>query len=327
MDQRTGTMERLPPLQLRRLRGLDLTESPGGGRGAHIASASGVVRRGDFVYVIGDDELYLGVFRMSVPEPGEPVRVLDGNLPEDAEARSDAKPDLEALTMLPPFRGHAYGALLGLGSGSGPDRDRGFVWALNHDGSLRGEVRDLDLAPLFERLRDDIDGLNIEGACVMGDRLWLMHRGNRGGTINVVAELSLERVMDSILGDSRIDPGELAAMRSYDLGELDGIELTFSDTTPLGRDLLVFTASAEGSGSDGPDGAIRGSVVGTIGLDGQVQRLRTIDRRWKVEGVHASIDTGVMDLLFVCDQDDPDEPSPLLSAAMPLEGGFESEED
>ena len=327
MDQRTGTMEQLPPLRLRRLRGLDLTESPGGGRGAHIASASGVVRRGDFVYVIGDDELYLGVFRMSVPEPGEPVRVLDGDLPEDAAARSDAKPDLESLTMLPPFRGHAYGALLGLGSGSGPDRDRGFAWALNHDGSLRGEVRDLDLSPLFERLREDIDGLNIEGACVMGDRLWLMHRGNRGDTTNVVAELSLERVMDSILGDSRIDPGELAAMRSYDLGELDGTELTFSDATPLGRDLLVFTASAEGSGPDGSDGAIRGSVVGTIGLDGQVQRLRTIDRRWKVEGVHASIDTGVMDLLFVCDQDDPDEPSPLLSAAMPLEGGFESGDD
>ena len=327
MDQRTGTMERLPPLQLRHLRGLDLTESPGGGRGAHIASASGVVRRGDFVYVIGDEELYLGVFRMSVPEPGEAVRVLDGRLPDDAAARSDAKPDLEALTMLPPFRGHAYGALLGLGSGSGPDRDRGFVWALNHDGSLRGEVRDLDLAPLFQRLRDDIDGLNIEGACVMGDRLWLMHRGNRGGTVNVVAELPLERVMASILGDSRIDPGELAALRSYDLGELDGTELTFSDATPLGRDLLVFTASAEGSGSDGGDGAIRGSVVGTIDLDGQVQRLRTIDRRWKVEGVHASIDTGVMDLLFVCDQDDPDEPSPLLSAAMPLEGGFEAEGD
>ncbi len=323
MDQRTGTMEGLPPLQLRRLRGLDLAESLGAGRGAHIASASGVVRRGDFVYVIGDDELYLGVFRMSVPEPGEAVRVLEGALPDDAASRSGAKPDLEALTMLPPFRGHAYGALLGLGSGSGPDRDRGFVWALHHDGSLRGEVRDLDLAPLFERLRGDIDALNIEGACVIGDRLWLMHRGNRGGTTNVVAELSLERVMGSILGDSRIDPGELAAMRSYDLGELDGTELTFSDATPLGRDLLVFTASAESSGSEGGDGAIRGSVVGTIDLDGQVHRLRTIDRRWKVEGVHASIDTGVMDLLFVCDQDDPDAPSPLLSAAMPVEGGFE----
>lgn len=323
MDKRSATMEGLPPLELRHLRDLDLRRPPEPGGRAHIASASGVVRRGDFAYVIGDDQLHVGVFRMSVPEPGETRRVLDGALPRDADARKDAKPDLEALTMLPPFTHHAYGALLGLGSGSGPDRDRGFVWALDADGSLRGDVGDLDLAPLFERLRTEIDGLNVEGACVMGDRLWLMHRGNRGGTINVVAELSLERVMDSILGDARIDPGELAAIRSYDLGRLDEVELTFSDATPLGGDLLVFTASAEGQNSGGGDGRIRGSVVGTIDLDGDVRRLRTIDRRYKVEGVHASIDTGVMDLLFVCDQDDPETPSPLLSAAMPVDGGFE----
>ncbi len=58
----------------------------------------------------------------------------------------------------------------------------------------------------------------------------------------------------------------------------------------------------------------------------QVNRLRElIDRRYKVEGVHATIDTGVMDFLFVCDQDDPEQPSPLLSAAMPVDGRFERE--
>jgi hypothetical protein len=54
-----------------------------------------------------------------------------------------------------------------------------------------------------------------------------------------------------------------------------------------------------------------------------VRRLRSIDRRWKVEGVHAAVDSGVVDLVFVCDQDDPDVPSPLLSGTMPLEGRFE----
>ena len=64
-------------------------------------------------------------------------------------------------------------------------------------------------------------------------------------------------------------------------------------------------------------------MVGTLARDGSVQRLRTIDRRWKVEGVHAAIDTGVLDFTFVCDQDDPDAPAPLLSATMPLEGRLE----
>ena len=110
-------------------------------------------------------------------------------------------------------------------------------------------------------------------------------------------------------------------MRAYDLGTLEGVPLTFSDATPVADELLVFTASAEGE-----DGAIRGSVVGTLGTDGDVRRLRTIDRRYKVEGVHATIDTGVMDFLFVCDQDDPDTPSPLLSAAMPVDGALERED-
>jgi hypothetical protein len=65
-------------------------------------------------------------------------------------------------------------------------------------------------------------------------------------------------------------------------------------------------------------------VVGTIGLDHGVQRLRTIDRRFKVEGVHATIDTGVVDLLFVCDQDDPQTASPLLSGSMPLDAALEA---
>jgi hypothetical protein len=64
-------------------------------------------------------------------------------------------------------------------------------------------------------------------------------------------------------------------------------------------------------------------VVGTLDRGGAVRRLRTIDRRYKVEGVHATIDTGVLDFLFVCDQDDPDDPSPLLSAAMPVDGEME----
>lgn len=38
-----------------------------------------------------------------------------------------------------------------------------------------------------------------------------------------------------------------------------------------------------------------GSVVGTLDTDGELRRLRTIDRRY--EGVHASVDTGVMDFL------------------------------
>ena len=318
MDRERAVPEDLGPLELRKLRGLDLEEPSAPGRPAHVSAASGVARRGDFVYVLGDDELHLGVFRLSSTAPGKLRRVLGGDLPDDHSERSSAKPDLEALTLLPPFESHPYGALLGLGSGSTGERSRGFVCALGADGSIAAEPQELDLEPLYRLLREQVAELNIEGAATMGDRLWLLHRGTPQEGDNLVAELSLEQLMRSLREDQCLDAKELENVRRYDLGDLDGVKLAFSDATPIADQLLVFTASAEAD-----DGHIRGSVVGTLGRDGSVQRLRTIDRRWKVEGVHATIDTGVLDFTFVCDQDDPGEPAPLLSATMPVDGSFE----
>ena len=81
----------------------------------------------------------------------------------------------------------------------------------------------------------------------------------------------------------------------------------------------MFTASAEG----GRDGDIHGSLIGTVDGEGDGRAPAQHRPRWKVEGVHASVDAGVVDLVFVCDQDDPEVPSPLLSATMPLDARFE----
>jgi hypothetical protein len=319
MKRRSATPEQLPPLELRELRLLDLESPSGEGRGAYISAASGVVQRADFVYVVGDDEVFLGEFEVSRAAPGRLRRVLEDELPLEHRARKEAKPDFEALTVLPPFKAHPYGALVGLGSGSTANRDRGFVWRLGSDGSLQGEVGVIDLSPLYTLLRRQLDELNIEGAAVMGDRFWLLQRGNSELGLNVVAELALDEVMDSLVRDRTFAAAELQDIHAYDLGALDGEKLTFSDASSLGHDLLVFTASAEGSGSTYEDGEILGSVVGTIDGARGVRRLRTIDRSFKVEGVHAVLDTGVLTMTFVCDQDDERVASPLLSATMPLD--------
>ena len=177
----------------------------------------------------------------------------------------------------------------------------------------------IDLSPLYEMLRDELGDLNVEGAAVLGDELWLFHRGNEGEAGNVVAEIALSDLAGSLTGDLDVDVEELKELRRYELGEMDGVALCFSDATALSDDLVCFTASAEGD----EDGDIRGSVVGTISKGGEVHRLRTIDRKWKVEGVHAAVDTGVIDFVFVCDQDDEAVASPLLTASMPLEAGIE----
>jgi hypothetical protein len=321
MERREARAEDLPPLELSRIRVLDLEEPSSPGGIPHVAAASGVVRRAEYVYVIADDELGIAVFDASSDRPGRIETALSGELPEGGEERSEAKPDLEALTTLPPFEGHPHGALLGLGSGSTEERDRGFAWALAADGSLEGDPIELDLSPLYTLLRERLDALNVEGAAVMGEELWLLQRGNSEHGENVVIALSCAEILESLEKDHTLAADEFERLLAFDLGELHGAALTFSDASALGRDLLVFTASAEDSSDTTGNGAILGSVVGTIGLDGDVQRLRTIDRKYKVEGVHAVLDTGVITMTFVCDQDDPDQASPLLTATMGLEAG------
>jgi hypothetical protein len=91
MEERVATPEELPPLELSRLRELDLREPPDDGLPPHVASASGVVRRGDFVYVIGDDLLQVAIFRVAGGGPGVLQRAFAGDLPDDQEERKRQK--------------------------------------------------------------------------------------------------------------------------------------------------------------------------------------------------------------------------------------------
>ena len=158
--------------------------------------------------------------------------------------------------------------------------------------------------------REHIEKLNIEGASVLGDRLWLLQRGGGDGRGGRDRRRAVARAGDGLAAATTSASTRTSSPRCAPTtsARSTASPLTFSDATPVAQEVLVFTASAEGEG-----GAIRGSLVGTLDRGGQVRRLRTIDRRYKVEGVHATIDTGVMDFLFVCDQDDPDTPSPLLA--------------
>lgn len=101
-----------------RIRALDLVAAESPGRSAHLSAASGLVRAGKFLYVVADDELHLGVFDAAGAAAGSLLRLFDGELPESGSKRKKKKPDLEALTLLPPFAAFAHGALFALGSGS-----------------------------------------------------------------------------------------------------------------------------------------------------------------------------------------------------------------
>lgn len=76
-----------------------------------LASASGLVRVGEWLYVIADDEVSLGIFPAAGTAPGRRLRLFDAASPPGAALPKAVKPDLEVLTHLPAAACPPHGAL------------------------------------------------------------------------------------------------------------------------------------------------------------------------------------------------------------------------
>jgi hypothetical protein len=122
-------------LAVHRLRELYIDPATHAHGRTYLSAASGLVRDGEQIYVVADDEYYLGVFDARAPgAPGGVIRLFEGELPMGRKKRKSQKPDIETLARLPAMPDCRSGALLGLGSGSGsrPNRNTGVLMALGH---------------------------------------------------------------------------------------------------------------------------------------------------------------------------------------------------
>ena len=285
---------------------LDPSTHPRGRR--FLSAASGLVRMGRRHYVIADDEQHLGVFDPQAGGPVQLVRLFDVDLPESAKKRKKQKADLESLMLLPPLPRCPGGALLTLGSGSRPNRRRGALLGLDATGALLGQVRVIDLEPLYAPLGRRFDEVNIEGALICDDDLMLLQRGNKGGP-NATIRFAWREIEPWLLGEAD-DPPEPRLVREYDLGRVDGIPFGFTDATllPDGGGWL-FSAVAEDSDNAFDDGACLGAVIGSVGSDGALQPMRELAPRRKVEGLEARLIHGKVVVGMVTDADDPEQPA------------------
>ncbi len=262
-----------------------------------VSSASGLCVLGDELLVVADDQNFLARYGFD-GSPRARVPLLPGSLPAEHAARKRAKPDFEALTSLPD------GRLLALGSGSTPARMR----AALIDPRAEFSSRIIDLAPLYTALERELPELNIEGTAVLADRLVLLQRGNGAARANAMIDLDLHAALEAIDRTSTLDPSALHAVTRVQLGTLDGVPLSFTDATPHPDGSLLFSAAAEDTANTYDDGAVTGSIIGTLSPTGEV--LRTTRLRFpvpvKIEGI-ACIPSarGALDLWLVSDADDP----------------------
>lgn len=287
----------------------------------HLSAASGLVWLGRRLYVVADDEHMLGVFDLADERPGTLLRLVRGELPAAPEARKAAKPDLEALALLPAFAGYPHGALLALGSGSRAQRRRAAVVALDEAGEPRGAVREIDLSNLYAPLQAQHALLNIEGGFVSDGRFCLLQRGNQADPSNFLICFDWPATAAWLVGVEPAPP-PLACTR-FELGEIDGVPLCFTDGAALPGGGWVFCAAAEASVDNYADGPCRGSAVGVVAADGRLLGLQTLSLCCKAEGIAAVVEGGRLQLLMVTDADDPAAPALLLAASFEHPGPHE----
>ena len=281
-----------------------------------VATASGLCADGELLYVVGDDQVHLDVLGDRGLTLRGTVRLVEGELPEEHAARKAAKPDFEALALLPGRR------LVAIGSGSLAPRCRAAVVDLPASGVPEGPARSLDLAPLYAAVRAHFPELTIEGAAVSGSMLRLLQRGNGAAGRSGLVDLDLAGVLSAIARDEPWAPALIRRMIDVDLGRHQGVTLGFTDASPLPDGRIVFSAAAEATANTYDDGACLGSAIGVLDADGHVLFVELLDTTTKIEGVHATLaEDGGLDLLLVADADDPHVPSPLFAAHVPPRAG------
>jgi hypothetical protein len=292
-----------------------MSDLPGDPAGAHLSAASGLVRVGQNLFVVADDELGLGVFDLSSKDPGRLVRLFEGALPRHHPKRKAEKPDLEALTALPAFGCHAFGALMAIGSGSRPNRQRAVLLPLDRHGNVQCSPAQIDLATLYEPMRARLGDLNIEGLFISDDKFCLLQRGSRSSPVNACVQFEWKAV-ERWIEDAKKVP-DIRSIDVFDLGGIHDVPLCFTDGAALHGGGWVFCAAAEDTSDSYTDGRCLGSAVGLVSADGKLVRLEQIAGEFKAEGIAVASDGDPLELLLVTDADNRLAAASLLSVTLP----------
>lgn len=283
-----------------------------------LSAASGLVCVGLHAYVIADDEHHLGHFTLDTLTPLTLLELFVGVLPRDKGKRKKAKPDLECLVLTPPLELHPHGALLALGSGSRPVRNRAALVALDASNGIDGPPLLLDLSALYAPLQRRFGDLNIEGAYCDGAALHLLQRGNKG-TRNARISFAWQ-AFAAWLFDASTEPPSPHAVQWLDIGTVDGVPLTPTDALSLGNGQWLFCAVAENTGDSYADGMCLCSALGIADAQGRIESLYTLHGKPKVEGIALAPGCdpagAELDVLMVTDADDPLQPSRLLGVTL-----------
>jgi hypothetical protein len=318
-----GPPQKTNVLETQSLRALMVAGSGNDPAPRPLSAASGLVRIGQRLYVVADDENDLGVFDLEGAQPGQRWRLIDAPTGAQSPGLSGSNPtrkalkrDLESLTLLPALTACPHGALLALGSGSRPNRQLGALLPLDASGQATAAVQLLDLSALYAPLQTLFAQPNIEGAFVDQGSLCLLQRGHQSQAVNACLRLDLQALLQTLPSGRPSAP--VQAVQRFDLGARDGVALCFTDGAACPGGGWVFSAAAEATDDSYADGACAGSAVGFVNAAGALQTVQPLRHPCKAEGISVTATATGLALLLVTDADDRRVPAQLLSALLVL---------
>lgn len=242
---------------------------------------------------------------------------------EDGLGNKADKLDLEACAVVPGLDGPR---VLAFGSGSTLARRRVAVLDAGAAPSARMVQADAIYESVARRLALEPAELNIEGAFVAGNRFGLVHRGTGssarpGARASAIVELGLPALLGWL---AQPHPDALPAILqsySYDLGEVRGVALGFTDVAVAG-DRLVYLAAAEDTSNPVDDGMVVGVRIGVIAADA-VRCADLLDEQGGLAAVKAegiAMDPDGQHAWIVLDADDAARPSELCRVELRGDG-------
>ncbi len=291
-------------------------------RPAHVRAGSSLAWFGNRIAVIQDDANFVALID---PKTGQvdslPLPAGKGGLRQfdDLRGNKPFKLDLEACFSVPLADGEI---LVALGSGSSELRETVAVI------DSAGVAQLYQASGLYDRLRSEkaFSGgeLNVEGAVCVDGKVLLFNRGNgawRHGEPprNASCEILWPEFDAYLRGATAQQPPAIRHIVQYDLGELRGSPLTFTDVAATASGLL-YTAAAEDSPDAMTDGVVTGSVIGVFDDSKGCHwiELRNTDGSLiaeKIEGLCSARDREGL-IYVVVDADDPNRPSTLCEVAL-----------
>lgn len=286
--------------------------------GSPVRAASGIAPFGDGWLIVQDDAIDGVWWRAERIRRIRLLPAVDGlEVFSQADGTKHLKPDLEAACAV---EVEGAPAVLLLGSGSLHTRMRGVLATLEGE-TPRATAADLSpvYAAVVAALEMDPADLNLEGACVLGDRLRWFTRGNhKSGVPSASVDVDLAGMLDSVRGRCATDQVALANPCRYTLGTMDGVELAITDAVALVGGELLVSLAAEDTPNPIDDGTVVGSALAVL-EETRVRSIAPLPRgpdgaSPKVEGLALLSETpGEATVLAVTDVDDPRVPSTALT--------------